>query len=58
MDQVMEKTRSQIAIEKEEKYGAHNYHPLPAVLAKGEGVYVWDADGMESSEKGKQLLCM
>ena len=45
MDQVMEKTRSQIAIEKEEKYGAHNYHPLPAVLAKGEGVYVWDADG-------------
>ncbi|MEO1624494.1 MAG: ornithine--oxo-acid transaminase [Bacteroidota bacterium] len=29
----------------ENKYGAHNYHPLPVVLAKGEGVYVWDADG-------------
>lgn len=33
------------AIEKEEKYGAHNYHPLPVVLARGEGVYVWDVDG-------------
>lgn len=29
----------------EEKYGAHNYHPLPVVLAKGEGVFVWDVDG-------------
>lgn len=29
----------------EEQYGAHNYHPLPVVLAKGEGVYVWDIDG-------------
>ncbi|MFV8340958.1 ornithine--oxo-acid transaminase [Flavobacterium sp. XS2P39] len=32
-------------IEKENKYGAHNYHPLPVVLEKGEGVYVWDVDG-------------
>jgi len=29
----------------EDKYGAHNYHPLPVVLAKGDGVYVWDAEG-------------
>jgi ornithine--oxo-acid transaminase len=29
----------------EDKYGAHNYHPLPVVLAKGEGVFVWDAEG-------------
>jgi len=29
----------------EEKYGAHNYHPLPVVLEKGQGVYVWDVDG-------------
>lgn len=29
----------------EEKYGAHNYHPLPVVLSKGEGAYVWDVDG-------------
>lgn len=29
----------------EDKHGAHNYHPLPVVLAKGEGVYVWDVEG-------------
>lgn len=29
----------------EEKYGAHNYHPLPVVLNRGEGVFVWDVDG-------------
>lgn len=32
-------------IELEEKYGAHNYHPLPVVLDRGEGVYVWDVEG-------------
>lgn len=32
-------------IEKEEKYGAHNYHPLPVVLARGEGVHLYDVDG-------------
>jgi ornithine--oxo-acid transaminase len=32
-------------IDLEEKYGAHNYHPLPVVLQKGEGVFVWDVDG-------------
>ena len=31
-------------LELEEKYGAHNYHPLPVVLTRGEGVFVWDAD--------------
>jgi len=31
----------------EEKYGAHNYHPLPVVLAKGEGAQVWDVDGKQ-----------
>lgn len=34
------------AIELEDKYGAHNYHPLPVVLDRGEGVYVWDAEGV------------
>jgi len=29
----------------EDKHGAHNYHPLPVVLSRGEGVYVWDVDG-------------
>ncbi len=32
-------------IELEEKYGAHNYHPLPVVLERGEGVFVWDVEG-------------
>lgn len=32
-------------IDLEEKFGAHNYHPIPVVLSKGEGVYVWDVDG-------------
>ena len=32
-------------IELEHMYGAHNYHPLPVVLAKGEGVFVWDVEG-------------
>ena len=36
---------SQQAIELENKHGAHNYHPLPVVLAKGEGVFVWDVEG-------------
>ncbi len=42
---VLEIKSSQHAIEVEEKYGAHNYHPLPAVLSKGEGVYMWDVEG-------------
>jgi len=32
-------------LEKEANYGAHNYHPLPVVLTRGEGVHVWDVDG-------------
>lgn len=36
---------SQAAIDLEEKYGAHNYHPLPVVLHKGEGVFMWDVEG-------------
>lgn len=38
-------TSSSQAIQLEEKYGAHNYHPLPVVLAKGEGVFLWDVEG-------------
>ena len=38
-------SKSNELIEKENKYGAHNYHPLPVVLERGEGVYVWDIDG-------------
>jgi len=36
---------SQDYISREDKYGAHNYHPLPVVLEKGEGIYVWDVEG-------------
>ncbi len=36
---------SQDYIAREDKYGAHNYHPLPVVLSKGEGIYVWDVEG-------------
>lgn len=35
----------QQAIDLEEKYGAHNYHPIPVVITRGEGVFVWDVDG-------------
>ena len=36
---------SERAMQLEDKYGAHNYHPLPVVLAKGQGVYLWDCEG-------------
>lgn len=37
--------KSSFYIDRESRYGAHNYHPLPVVLEKGEGVFVWDVDG-------------
>lgn len=40
-----QKLSSKEAIALEDKYGAHNYHPLPVVLSKGEGVHVWDVEG-------------
>jgi len=42
-----EKISSKRAIELEDKYGAHNYHPLPVVLSKGRAARVWDAEGKE-----------
>ena len=49
MEQVMtlnaSLSKTETAIEKETKYGAHNYHPLPVVLERGEGVFVWDVEG-------------
>ena len=38
-------TRSGMFIDLEDKYGAHNYHPLPVVLTRGEGVFLWDVEG-------------
>lgn len=42
---VLEKSMASTFIDAENQYGAHNYHPLPVVLSRGEGVYVWDVDG-------------
>lgn len=43
---MMEATlNSEQLMQLEDQHGAHNYHPLPVVLAKGEGVYVWDVEG-------------
>ncbi len=47
MNLTMEKLTSTDLIELEDKHGAHNYHPLPVVLARGEGVYVWDVEGKQ-----------
>src|SRR5690606_29323478 len=44
---VLDQLSSQQAIDLENKYGAHNYHPLPVVLSRGEGVHVWDVDGKQ-----------
>nr|WP_319999649.1 ornithine--oxo-acid transaminase [uncultured Draconibacterium sp.] len=41
----MTKLNSADYMAKEDKFGAHNYHPLPVVLSKGEGVFVWDVEG-------------
>ncbi len=45
MTKTAEKLGSKHYIELEDKYGAHNYHPLPVVLERGEGVFVWDVEG-------------
>lgn len=41
----MELRNAKDYIERENKFGAHNYHPIPVVLERGEGVYVWDVEG-------------
>ena len=42
---MLTETRSDYFIELEERYNAHNYHPIPVVLEKGRGVFVWDVEG-------------
>lgn len=44
---ILKQQKSQEAIDLENKYGAHNYHPLPVVLSRGEGVHVWDVEGKQ-----------
>lgn len=45
--QVLQQTLTEQLIAREEKYNAHNYHPLPVVLEKGKGVHVWDVEGKQ-----------
>jgi ornithine--oxo-acid transaminase len=47
LKEILKDLTSAKAIELEDKYGAHNYHPLPVVLAKGEGALVWDVEGKQ-----------
>lgn len=47
MNAMMEKLSSADLMQLEDQHGAHNYHPLPVVLAKGEGVFVWDVEGKQ-----------
>ena len=41
------KLSSQEIFDRENKYGAHNYHPIPVALNKGKGIYVWDVEGKQ-----------
>lgn len=45
MPSIIKKSTAKKFIAQEDKYGAHNYHPLPVVLSRGEGVFVWDVAG-------------
>lgn len=47
LNEILKELTSAKAIELEDKYGAHNYHPLPVVLAKGKGALVWDVEGKQ-----------
>lgn len=47
LKEILNDLTSTKAIELEDKYGAHNYHPLPVVLAKGKGALVWDVEGKQ-----------
>lgn len=47
LKEILNDLTSAKAIELEDKYGAHNYHPLPVVLAKGKGALVWDVEGKQ-----------
>ncbi|XP_044740533.1 ornithine aminotransferase, mitochondrial-like isoform X1 [Chrysoperla carnea] len=49
---------SQQVFEREEKYCAHNYHPLPVAICKGEGVHVWDVDGKKYLDFLSGYVCL
>ena len=45
INQMIDTISNKEAIEREQQYGAHNYHPVPVVLTKGEGIFLWDVEG-------------
>jgi ornithine--oxo-acid transaminase len=45
LQEIQQNRITQSYIDREDRYGAHNYHPLPVVLSKGEGVFLWDVEG-------------
>lgn len=47
MQTIIQKRNAQELMELEQRYGAHNYHPVPVVLSRGKGVYVWDVEGKQ-----------
>jgi acetylornithine/succinyldiaminopimelate/putrescine aminotransferase len=53
-----QKENSQHYIDLENQYGAHNYHPLPVVLDKGEGVFVWDVEGKNIMISFRHILLL
>ena len=46
MDQTTTSTTSELLMRREHQYGAHNYHPVPVVLERGQGVFLWDVEGV------------
>jgi ornithine--oxo-acid transaminase len=51
-------SKSSKAINLENRYGAHNYHPLPVVLKKGLGVHVWDVEGKKYLQLTKDIAIL
>lgn len=49
-------TKTDFLIAQEEKYSAHNYHPLPVALSRGKGVHLWDVDGKVFDALVKPLM--
>ena len=51
----MSMENSQYYIDLEDQFGAHNYHPIPVVIEKGEGIFVWDVEGKQYFDLGNNL---
>ena len=56
--QTLTDATSEVFISQEDKYGAHNYHPLPVVLKKGKGVYVYDVEGTFPEKCNMEMVAL